>query len=82
MPSEHADLLNVLDTMAGNPQYSVRRDWLRQAESLIASQEASIFKLQSQLAKVRERCRAEVLRYSVNPGTEGLAREILAILEE
>jgi chromosome segregation ATPase len=40
--SKHADLLNVLDAMAGNMHYAVRRQELRQAEQLIVEQEEAL----------------------------------------
>jgi hypothetical protein len=42
LTSKHADLLNVLDAMAGNMHYAVRRQELRQAEQLIVEQEEAL----------------------------------------
>jgi chromosome segregation ATPase len=56
LTSKHADLLNVLDAMAGNMHYAVRRQELRQAERLIVEQEEA---LDSALARAE---RAEARR--------------------
>jgi chromosome segregation ATPase len=56
LTSKHADLLNVLDAMAGNMHYAVRRQELRQAEQLIVEQEEA---LDSALARAE---RAEARR--------------------
>ena len=49
-PSQHADLLNALDTMQSVPAYALRRGALRRAERLIVSQESD---LASAVAAVR-----------------------------
>jgi hypothetical protein len=57
--SKHADLLNVLDAMAGNMHYAVRRQELRQAEQLIVEQEEA---LDSALARA-ERAEAAIRKH-------------------
>jgi hypothetical protein len=57
--SKHADLLNVLDAMAGNMHYAVRRQELRQAEQLIVEQEARLAECE------RERDWAQLLARAV-----------------
>jgi hypothetical protein len=43
--SKHADLLNAITAMIQSPNYCMRRAELRQAESLIVSQERQIVEL-------------------------------------
>lgn len=44
--TDHANLLNALDSMACNPMYILRRNTLREAESLILRQEHRINELE------------------------------------
>lgn len=47
--SDHSALLNQLDAMAASPHYAMRRNVLREAESLILRQEREIIQLKEQL---------------------------------
>lgn len=52
--SSHSALLNRLDDMAASPHYAMRRNVLREAESLILRQEQEIIQLKEQLNAAQE----------------------------